>query len=1009
MNIETNQGNLNKAAELDRKPALNKQEIKKRLPDDETAQSDKKTLPKDQVVAYTSQCQSKRDHFEDRYCIFQGPQFVSELIPQELIEYILSEVVAELSKQVDELNLNRVGSTLVISMQLHGKVYTANLGDSRTIAFTRDADKNYQPCSLNWLHKPTDDDEQSRIRKVKGAEVYKGALVNKSYRNYGMVDIHGVNVSGGLGDNDITGVRKQPSLTTKIITKQGYLVLTSDGVDKALTSIEIADILSKLGSDDNPADEIRKQAYLRGSNDNISVVVLPLLSTSEPLVAVMADGHGGEQIAEYVKQNFEKIFNATVNTISQVQRYQCLFNKDSSDKQIYQTVLQIKQDALSSGMSYIKNKDQHVNQIFGQAYDDSASLEDNLNNLNQRIAKFIHGYEPEDRYFFEPSNPLSCNSKLRIAKIDSNEFNLAKASLLDQENKPKENYKRKKDDPTAESIEGSLDLDDKHTVNYQASHCFGYGNNWEHKKSTNLNNNNNKEPYFEDRYLVFKGNHQWSEKVDHDLVITILQKTIAKLIEKTKDFDDNCGSTLVISVQLNGYIYTANLGDSRAIAFTQADDEQNYSPCSLNWLHQADDPDERRRINDIKGASVNSWGRLVNSSGSYTHSLEPSGGVGNHSMIGLRRQPSITVKSFKNKQGYLVLTSDGVDEALCSSDLADIITEHHDKNNIADEIRKQAYLGGSNDNIAVLALELANTQVPVVAVMADAHGGSAFADYIHNHIEDEFNAAVSECLATESSNKSEKSRHSNNNNNPEDAANRFNVYTKKLELMARLKKLATRKDCKFDDNEIKQLISGINKQLKTADNKTADQIISDYFKLIKKYQDLVNDIRTQFYNNSKKFTGELCEAKHQAMINCAQSLFAWDPINPKQDINNLDYQYLVDLFKTFNYIAERLYTQANQYRDNDPAIKKSCEDIKNTVIKAYNNFYKNSEDPETEIENLKQAINDILVQAKQTPLENKLFRWMNENKVSQAHSCQNRFVITFEKILENTEKPVPNP
>lgn len=174
-----------------------------------------------------------------------------------------------------------VGSTAVISMVSSSHICLANCGDSRAVLSR--AGRAYR---LTRDHKPEMEDEQERITSCGGK----------------VLDFNGKRVMGLLamsrafGDHCLrdVGVVANPEIT--IINRTQYdefVVLASDGLWDALSDEEVCDLAQRCfrrAKERGAAPEtaarvaasvLMKAALDRGSNDNITVVVVDLHSGNE--------------------------------------------------------------------------------------------------------------------------------------------------------------------------------------------------------------------------------------------------------------------------------------------------------------------------------------------------------------------------------------------------------------------------------------------------------------------------------------------------------------------------------------------------------------------------------------------------------------------------------------------------------------------------------------------------------------------------------------------------------
>ncbi|KAJ0974079.1 hypothetical protein J5N97_016044 [Dioscorea zingiberensis] len=220
------------------------------------------------------------------------------------------------------------GSTAIIILIADGQILTANVGDSKAILCSEDlhphaskgnasklrprtrrggvvssVDKyeNFNPTKFHKArylvkeltndHHPSRDDERNRVEAA-GGYVVEWAGV---FRVNGQLA-----VTRAIGDMPFKryGVISNPEVTDwhAITNNDSYLVVASDGIFEKLTTQEVCDLLwdreisVNMNSEFIPAirqtlaDFIIKNAFERGSMDNMATIVVPLRSYAVPEV-----------------------------------------------------------------------------------------------------------------------------------------------------------------------------------------------------------------------------------------------------------------------------------------------------------------------------------------------------------------------------------------------------------------------------------------------------------------------------------------------------------------------------------------------------------------------------------------------------------------------------------------------------------------------------------------------------------------------------------------------------
>jgi len=143
------------------------------------------------------------------------------------------------------------------------KAKAASIGDSRAVLV-----RNGSAIRFTEDHKPCNDDEEERIRAL-GGWVTRDEVsrVNGSLA-----------VSRSIGDFYMHPlVSTEPFLrSTELTPADEYLIIACDGLWDVFSDEEAAVIAIKAVDVKAAAVKLRDLAYLRGSDDNISVVVIDL-------------------------------------------------------------------------------------------------------------------------------------------------------------------------------------------------------------------------------------------------------------------------------------------------------------------------------------------------------------------------------------------------------------------------------------------------------------------------------------------------------------------------------------------------------------------------------------------------------------------------------------------------------------------------------------------------------------------------------------------------------------
>jgi serine/threonine protein phosphatase PrpC len=159
------------------------------------------------------------------------------------------------------------GTTATVAITLNGKVWVANVGDSRTILI----DKEGQTTQAS-------EDAKPNIARYKKKIEALGGFVTEGL---GPARINGVLAVGrAIGDKGVIGVSASPKITAFPIEqfKGGHLVLACDGLYEVSTSNEVGAAVAKMAKDGESVENMSKrlvhQAIKNGSKDNVSAMVI---------------------------------------------------------------------------------------------------------------------------------------------------------------------------------------------------------------------------------------------------------------------------------------------------------------------------------------------------------------------------------------------------------------------------------------------------------------------------------------------------------------------------------------------------------------------------------------------------------------------------------------------------------------------------------------------------------------------------------------------------------------
>ncbi|KAL4339485.1 hypothetical protein GQ457_08G033630 [Hibiscus cannabinus] len=202
-----------------------------------------------------------------------GGSHAAEYLKQHLFENLMKHpqfmsntklAISETYPQTDEDFLDSErddGSTASTAVLVGNHLYVANVGDSRTII-----SKAGEAIPLSEDHKPNRSDERKRIENAGGVVMWAG-----TWRVGGVLAM-----SRAFGDRMLKQfVVAEPEIQYKEIDEEfELLVLASDGLWDVVPN---EDAVSLAGAEKEPETAARKlteTAFLRGSADNITCIVV---------------------------------------------------------------------------------------------------------------------------------------------------------------------------------------------------------------------------------------------------------------------------------------------------------------------------------------------------------------------------------------------------------------------------------------------------------------------------------------------------------------------------------------------------------------------------------------------------------------------------------------------------------------------------------------------------------------------------------------------------------------
>jgi serine/threonine protein phosphatase PrpC len=244
-------------------------------------------------------------------------------------------------------------------------------------------------------------------------------------------------------------------------------------------------------------------------------------------------------------------------------------------------------------------------------------------------------------------------------------------------------------------------------------------------------------PYQEDRYGVSLVQN-FPAGLSSTHIGQLLFLTINKMGHHLKDETD--GSTLTAALIHEEHIYTANVGDSRALAICETVPNQ-YEITPLSVDHKPGYPPERSRL-ESEGHRVITHGvPRLNGELAVSRAL----GDNYYRQHGLLHTPGVSCFPLpKCVHSYLLLLTDGISDVISSLELSQFFANnpHPFKQNPADKLRHQAFQNGSTDNMTGLLVEITADTPTLLCFVADGHGGDLASQSINEQLGPRFQRLV---------------------------------------------------------------------------------------------------------------------------------------------------------------------------------------------------------------------------------------------------------------------------
>ncbi|KAG5180400.1 phosphatase 2C-like domain-containing protein [Tribonema minus] len=220
-----------------------------------------------------------------------------------LLDGLVKQAFMEAFKATDDAFIKdsehpQAGSTATTALILGGRVYVANVGDSRTI-ITREG----RVLAASEDHKPQREDEEERIRNAGGFIVHKRVMGNLAVsRAFGDAEFkRGIGAHGPDADGlDSTSggcaplVISEPEFTVVQLTPaEDFMVLACDGLFDVFSNVEVVQAVCAEMAVHGDAQKCCESITLRAirerhTRDNVTMILVMLRSTA----LSAADGEG---------------------------------------------------------------------------------------------------------------------------------------------------------------------------------------------------------------------------------------------------------------------------------------------------------------------------------------------------------------------------------------------------------------------------------------------------------------------------------------------------------------------------------------------------------------------------------------------------------------------------------------------------------------------------------------------------------------------------------------------
>ncbi|XP_020514550.2 protein phosphatase Mn(2+)-dependent 1K [Labrus bergylta] len=210
------------------------------------------------------------------YCFTFMEKFIRDALEDEddlekVLKKAFLDVDAALHTHLSYFNNDSVlkaGTTATVAMLRDGvELVVGSVGDSRALLCRKG-----RATKLTKDHTPDREDEKQRIKKF-------GGFV--TWNSLGQANVNGrLAMTRSIGDFHLktSGVIAEPD-TRRLSVKHNsdsFLALTTDGINFLLSDQEICDVIKQCQDPTEAADVITQQALQYGSEDNATIIIIPL-------------------------------------------------------------------------------------------------------------------------------------------------------------------------------------------------------------------------------------------------------------------------------------------------------------------------------------------------------------------------------------------------------------------------------------------------------------------------------------------------------------------------------------------------------------------------------------------------------------------------------------------------------------------------------------------------------------------------------------------------------------